>query len=377
MKIGAKVTLRGERMYAFFDKLVNIVLPRIRDFRGMSRKSFDGRGNYTLGLREQLVFPEINYDKVDKVRGMDIVIVTTAKNDEEATEFLTEMGMPLQKAPERQVMAKTSLIEKSKRKPKFKSARSTTAAKCAVARAAYYRKFGMCRICFRENAHRGFIPGVTKARGKDQWAVITDPIADMLTRIRNANTAHHQTVDVPASRLKKAVAKILLDEGFITGLEELKQEGPRARFRITLKYGPEKEKVITGLRRISRPGLRVYTSKTEIPRCWAGWVSSSCRRRRASCRASAPSAKASAVKSWRTCGSATHESELESFRSPFPSGVDVDADGSRRPRQGPQGRALAAHPRRRRRHDRRTARSWSPARATTSRGARRTVSRAR
>jgi large subunit ribosomal protein L5 len=97
MKIGAKVTLRGERMYVFLDKLFNIVLPRIRDFRGLPRKSFDGRGNYNLGLREQLVFPEINFDKVDKTRGMDIVIVTTAKTDEEATEFLSAMGLPLQR----------------------------------------------------------------------------------------------------------------------------------------------------------------------------------------------------------------------------------------------------------------------------------------
>ena len=97
MNIGAKVTLRGERMYVFLDKLFNVVLPRIRDFRGLSPKSFDGRGNYNLGLKEQLVFPEINYDKVDKARGMDITIVTTAKTDEEATEFLTAMGLPLQK----------------------------------------------------------------------------------------------------------------------------------------------------------------------------------------------------------------------------------------------------------------------------------------
>ncbi len=99
MNIGAKVTLRGERMYTFLDKLFNVVLPRIRDFRGLNRRSFDGRGNYNLGLREQLVFPEIDFDKVDKARGMDIVIVTTAKNDEEATEFLTHMGLPLAKAP--------------------------------------------------------------------------------------------------------------------------------------------------------------------------------------------------------------------------------------------------------------------------------------
>ncbi len=97
MNIGAKVTLRGDRMYVFLDKLFNIVLPRIRDFRGLPAKSFDGRGNYNLGLREQLVFPEINFDKVDKARGMDITIVTTAKSDEEATEFLAAMGLPIQK----------------------------------------------------------------------------------------------------------------------------------------------------------------------------------------------------------------------------------------------------------------------------------------
>jgi len=97
MPIGVKVTLRGDRMYYFLDKLFNITLPRVRDFRGVSSKAFDGRGNYTLGLKEQLIFPEIEYDKVDKVRGMDIVIVTTAKTDEESRELLTQLGMPFVK----------------------------------------------------------------------------------------------------------------------------------------------------------------------------------------------------------------------------------------------------------------------------------------
>lgn len=97
MPIGAKVTLRGERMYEFLDKLISISLPRVRDFRGVSKKAFDGRGNYTLGIKEQLIFPEIDYDKVSKVRGMDIVIVTTANSDEEARELLTQFGMPFQK----------------------------------------------------------------------------------------------------------------------------------------------------------------------------------------------------------------------------------------------------------------------------------------
>ena len=94
MNIGAKVTLRGERMYEFVDKLLNIALPRVRDFHGVSANAFDGRGNYALGIKEQLIFPEIEYDKIDKVRGMDVIFVTTAKTDEEAREFLGFMGMP-------------------------------------------------------------------------------------------------------------------------------------------------------------------------------------------------------------------------------------------------------------------------------------------
>lgn len=97
MSIGCKVTLRGEKMYEFLDKLVSIALPRVRDFRGVSATAFDGRGNYTLGIKEQLIFPEINFDKVTRVRGMDIVIVTTAKSDAEGRALLSEMGMPFEK----------------------------------------------------------------------------------------------------------------------------------------------------------------------------------------------------------------------------------------------------------------------------------------
>ncbi|AYM02750.1 50S ribosomal protein L5 [Levilactobacillus yiduensis] len=94
MSIGAKVTLRGDRMYEFLDKLINVSLPRVRDFRGVSKRAFDGRGNYTLGVKEQLIFPEINFDNVNRVRGLDIVIVTTANTDEESRELLTQFGMP-------------------------------------------------------------------------------------------------------------------------------------------------------------------------------------------------------------------------------------------------------------------------------------------
>jgi len=97
MPIGCKVTLRGDRMYSFADRLISVALPRVRDFRGISGEAFDGRGNYTLGVKEQLIFPEIQYDKIDKIRGMDIVFVTTAKTDEEAKELLTLFGMPFRK----------------------------------------------------------------------------------------------------------------------------------------------------------------------------------------------------------------------------------------------------------------------------------------
>lgn len=94
MSIGAKVTLRGERMYEFLDRLLNVALPRVKDFRGVSGKAFDGRGNYALGITEQIIFPEINYDKIDKIRGMNIVIVTTAKSDQDAKTLLAKFGMP-------------------------------------------------------------------------------------------------------------------------------------------------------------------------------------------------------------------------------------------------------------------------------------------
>jgi hypothetical protein len=97
MPLGCKVTLRGERMYEFLDRLINIALPRVRDFRGISATSFDGRGNYAFGVKEQLIFPEVDYEKIDRIRGMDIIIVTTAKTDEEAREMLTQFGMPFKK----------------------------------------------------------------------------------------------------------------------------------------------------------------------------------------------------------------------------------------------------------------------------------------
>ena len=161
MPIGAKVTLRGERMYEFLDRLFNVALPRVRDFRGINANSFDGRGNYNMGLKEQLIFPEIDYDKIDKVRGMDICFVTTAKTDEEARELLTLMGAPFEKEGG-VIVAKTSMKVKQKRKQKF-SSREYSRCKICGRPHAYLRKFGICRICFRELAYKGEIPGVKKS----------------------------------------------------------------------------------------------------------------------------------------------------------------------------------------------------------------------
>ena len=135
MSIGCKVTLRGERMYEFLDKLINLSLPRVRDFRGVSATAFDGRGNYTLGVKEQLIFPEIEFDKVNKVRGLDVVIVTTAK---------------------------TSLRVKQSRPAKFSTREYTRCEICGRPHSVL-KKYKVCRICFRELAYKGQIPGVKKA----------------------------------------------------------------------------------------------------------------------------------------------------------------------------------------------------------------------
>ncbi len=135
MNVGAKVTLRGDRMYEFADKLVSICSPRVRDFRGVSAKAFDGRGNYSLGVREQLIFPEIEYDKVEKIRGMDIVFVTTANTDEEAKELLACWACPSQLSKEEIKVAKTSMNLKQQRAAKFST-----------------RAYTRCRICGRPHS---------------------------------------------------------------------------------------------------------------------------------------------------------------------------------------------------------------------------------
>ena len=164
MAIGAHVTLRGARMYEFLDRLVSIALPRIRDFRGLNPRSFDGRGNFSLGVREQIIFPEINYDDIQEVRGLDVTITTSAETDEHALALLQALGLPFaaRRRREAAVMAKTSLVVKQRRPQKYKVRNYTRCNRCGRPRAVF-RKFGLCRICLRELAHQGAIPGMTKS----------------------------------------------------------------------------------------------------------------------------------------------------------------------------------------------------------------------
>ena len=142
--IGCKVTLRGERMYEFVDRFFNVALPRVRDFRGINGNGFDGRGNFACGIKEQIIFPEIDFEKVDAVRGMDVCFVTTAKTDEIST------------------MAKLSMKLKQSRPAKF-STRAYTRCRICGRPHSVLRKYGVCRVCFRELAYKGEIPGVKKA----------------------------------------------------------------------------------------------------------------------------------------------------------------------------------------------------------------------
>ena len=165
MPIGCRVTLRGNRMWDFLDRLIATALPRVRDFRGVPTASFDGRGNYTLGITDHLIFPELDYNKVEKSKGLNVTIVTTAKNDEQAFYLLRELGMPFRGRAPRGIRSDGDESEdgaSSKKKPKFQ-VRSATAAGGAAGRAAIMRKFGLCRICFRNLALQGYLPGVIKA----------------------------------------------------------------------------------------------------------------------------------------------------------------------------------------------------------------------
>ena len=156
------MTLRGARMYEFLDRLVSIALPRIRDFRGLNPDSFDGRGNYSLGIREQIIFPEIDYDSVPAIRGLDVAITTTAKTDEEARALLRGLGLPFARPRGGTASGKEVSRRQAARPQKYKARNYTRCNRCGRPRAVF-RKFGLCRICLRELAHQGAIPGMTKS----------------------------------------------------------------------------------------------------------------------------------------------------------------------------------------------------------------------
>ena len=169
------VTLRGDRMYDFLDRLVSIALPRVRDFRGVSPRGFDGRGNYTLGLRDQLIFTEIDYLKVDKARGMNVCVVTTAKTDEEARKLLQLMGMPFRhELDEDRAMATTAKMAREKKTLKFKVRHRNRCQRCGRPR-AYLRKFALCRLVFpRARPDR-------RRRGRDEEQLVR--LAGLGTRV--------------------------------------------------------------------------------------------------------------------------------------------------------------------------------------------------
>ena len=158
------VTLRGERMWEFLDRLMSIALPRVRDFKGVSPKGFDGRGNYTLGLRDQLLFPEIDYMKVDKARGMNVSVVTTAQDRRGSAQAAAvhRHAVPTVVTRSEETMATTAKIAKEQKTPKFKVRLRNRCHLCGRPR-AYMRKFALCRLCFRKLALEGDVTGVTKS----------------------------------------------------------------------------------------------------------------------------------------------------------------------------------------------------------------------
>ncbi len=330
MPVGLSVTLRSARMWEFLDRLMSIAIPRIRDFRGLNPRSFDGRGNWTLGVREQVIFPEIDYDAVDQVRGLDISITTTAKTDEEAFALLLALGMPFaedgrpgaaQAEPdaeeeerrheeararaeaERQALEQLKeenpeAYEKPERPeegdedgegtPQQRLQKGTSNGQDLTARAPaahaqvqdprvpplpQVRPPARLHAQVRPVPH---LPARPRPRGRDPRAhqeqlvaMQTDPIADFLTRIRNGLQADHDAVVLPASKLKTEMARILTEQGYVESWE-LEPGRVGQSLRVTLKYTEDRKPVISGMERISKPGRRRYVASGEVPKVLGG-----------------------------------------------------------------------------------------------------------
>ena len=275
MPVGARVTLRGARMYEFLDRLTSIALPRIRDFRGLDPGSFDGRGNYSIGIREQIIFPEIDYDKVPSVRGLDIAITTSATTDEHGRALLGALGMPF--AGERRDSV-THGQEVARRQ-------AATWVEAQGARVLALQQMRAPARCLPQVRALPDLPAGARPPGRDPGHdevelvggnVLTDPIADMLTRIRNANRALHESASMPTSRMKEEIARILKDEGYIADFrvidtqDEKNQPLPYRTLVIELKFARDRRRVITDLKRVSKPGRRVYAGKDRLPRVLGG-----------------------------------------------------------------------------------------------------------
>ena len=284
MPVGLSVTLRRERAYEFLDRLMTIAIPRIRDFRGLKPTSFDGRGNYSLGVREQIIFPEIDYDSVDAVRGLDVTITTSAPTDAEAYALLEAFGMPFSREGNPFVQSETSSSPRTERAPDGEdlAARAPGAPRQVQDPRVHPlpplrpRALGVPQV--RCVPH---LPARARAQrlraGHDEELLVirmsmTDPVSDFLTRVRNGITAAHQEVEIPSSRLKREMARILKEQGYIRDfeIESPTPDHPGELIRVTLKYTDERRSAITGLKRVSRPGQRHYVGHTEIPKVLGG-----------------------------------------------------------------------------------------------------------
>ena len=263
--IGVKVTLRGERMWDFLERLTRIALPRIRDFRGVPSRSFDGRGNYSLGLREQLAFPEIDYDKIDRLRGLEVSIVTTATNDEESKRLLALLGMPFatlgggrhgQEVDDRQGEAQAAL-----RGPRLQP---------------LFRVRPPARLHAPLRALPHLLPGARpagRAAGRHQVELVAHE--HLRPHRRHAHAHPQRQPRAPRRGLDACLAHQARHRphpqgrGLHRGLLRDRRRARARTSRIRLKY-VGRVPVVSGLKRISKPGLRVYAAKTEIPRVLGG-----------------------------------------------------------------------------------------------------------
>ena len=285
MPVGLAVTLRDERAYEFLDRLISIAIPRIRDFRGLNPRSFDGRGNYSMGVREQIIFPEIDYDAIDQVRGLDITITTTARTDDEAFALLEAFGMPFARdgRPARPEGEARSPSRRNERRPwrrphsacassapaKYKTRAYTRCRRCGRPRAVY-RKFGVCRICLRELAHNGLHPRHDEAQLVVPPCRMTDPIADFLTRIRNAIRPPTRRSRCPRRKLKAELARILTSRATSVATDRRRPARAAGEVISHLKYTEDRRRRSRGCGASRGRASRTYVDAKHIPKVLGG-----------------------------------------------------------------------------------------------------------